>query len=190
MNRKFTFRETLLLLLCAIVGLGIFYYETVYKNFQESLRRYSVDNIESEVMIYEAQYEKMKQMEAYVTEHRNDKRGEIALYNNLANEISELGSIFSDVNNLSISWSNPTLKDATVRRDASISFSTVGYDNAVSLLRRLNNSVYRILISDLSIGCEGNNVLSDNNTINVSVRVTFYERIDETTNLDGLTILD
>ena len=189
MNRKFTFRETLLLLLCAIVGLGIFYYEVVYKNFQESLRRYSVDNIESEVMIYEAQYEKMKQMESYVAEHRNDKRGEIALYNNLANEISELGSIFSDVSNLSISWSNPTLKDSTVRRNASITFSTEGYADAVNHLRRLNNSVYRILISDLSLSCTRSEILNDRNTVNVSVKVTFYERVDETTNLDGLTIL-
>ena len=189
MSHKFTLRESLLLLLCAIVGLGLFYYEIVYKGFERSLEQYNVENLESEVMIYQQQLAKKKQMETYLEEHKNDTYGEIALYNNLANEIAELGRILNGVDNLSISWADPTLTGTTVRRNANISFTTVGYSNVTTLLRRINSSTYRLLISDLSVSTNRDEVLSDNSEIKVNLKVTFFERIDETTNLDGLTIL-
>lgn len=189
LNHKFTLRESILLILCAIVGLGIFYYEVAYKGFQDSLNRYNVENLENDVMIYQAKLAKMKQMETYVEEHKNDYYGEIALYNNLANEISELGRIFAGVNDLSISWSDPTLTDVTVRRIANISFTTTGYETVRSLINSLNNSTYRCLISDLAINADTNEVLNAEGDIKVTIRVTFFETVDENTNLDGLTII-
>ena len=50
MSHKFTLRESLLLLLCAIVGLGIFYYEIIYKGIERTIQQYSVDELETEFM--------------------------------------------------------------------------------------------------------------------------------------------
>jgi hypothetical protein len=189
LNRRFTLRETILLVICAIVGLGIFYYEVVYKNIENSLQSYSVENLESEAMIYQAQLARKKSMEDYINSHRGENLGEIALYNNLANEISELGRILKDVDGLSISWGQPTLIDTTVRREANISFTTVGYSKIKSLIASLNRNAYRSLISDLSISADRKYLLNEDDEIKVNVRMTFFERVDETTNLEGLTII-
>ena len=189
MNHKFTLRESLLLLLCAIVGLGIFYYEVVYKNFESQLAQYSIEDVENEIMVYQAQVARKKQMENYIEEHKDDNFGEIALYNNLSREISELGNIFADVSNLAISWSDPTLTNTTVRRNASISFTVTGYDEVIALLDSLNNCKYRILITDVSLSTNRGEYLSDTSEIKASIRVTFYEYVDSSSNLEGLTIL-
>lgn len=189
LNRRFTLRESILLLLCAIIGLGIFYYEVVYKNIENSLQSYSVENLENEVMIYQAQLSKKKSMEDYINSHRGETLGEIALYNNLAREISEVGRILEGVNDLSISWGQPTLIDTTVRREANISFTTYGYSKVKSLISSLNRNSYRSLISDLSLSTDRDSTLDENSEIKVNVRMTFYERVDETSNLEGLTII-
>ncbi len=189
LNRRFTLRESILLVICAIIGLGIFYYEVVYKNINNSLQSYSVENLENEVMIYQAQIAKKKSMEDYINSHRGETLGEIALYNNLANEISEVGRILNDVSDLSIAWGQPTLIDTTVRREANISFTTAGYSKAKSLIAALNRNAYRSLISDMSMSTDRDYNLTENSVIKVNVRMTFFERVDETTNLEGLTII-
>ena len=189
LNRRFSLRESILLLICAIIGLGIFYYEVVYKNIENSLQSYSVENLENEVMIYQAQLSKKKSMEDYINSHRGENLGEIALYNNLAREISEVGRILDGVDGLSISWGQPTLIDTTVRRDANISFTTVGYSKVKSLISSLNRNAYRSLISDLSLSTDRDATLNEDSEIKVNVRMTFFERVDETTNLEGLTII-
>lgn len=190
LNRRFTLRESILLLLCAIIGLGIFYYEVVYKSINNSIQSYRVEDLENEVAIYQAKLTKKKQMEDYIRQHKGENLGEIALYNNLANEIAEVGRILNNVDDLSISWGEPTLIDTTVRRNASISFTTVGYGKVKNLISSLNRNAYRSLISDLSITTGRDEVLNESSEIKVNVRMTFFERIDETTNLDGLVIID
>ena len=190
MNHKFTLRESLLLLLCVFVGLGILYYQVVYKGFERAIAQYDVAELETEVVVYQNQLARKKQMESYLNEHRGETLGEIAMYNNLANEISEVGRIFAGVDDLSISWGDPTLTDVTVRRNASISFSTTGYDKVTDLIRRLNRSAYRVLITDVSISAGKDEVLNNNGEIKTTIRVTFFEKVDNTTNLDGLVILN
>ncbi|MBR0417544.1 MAG: hypothetical protein IJI66_00060 [Erysipelotrichaceae bacterium] len=190
MGHRFTFRESFLLVICALIGLGIFYYQFAYKHFQSEMASYDVSNIESEVMVYQARLTKKKSMQEYIDANKGRKLGEIVLYNNLANEISEIGRIFDGVDDLSVSWSDPTLLDTIVRRNANISFSTTGYTNVVDLIEKLNNSTYRCLISDVSVTADKNEILNENAYIKANIRITFFERVDETTNLDGLTILN
>lgn len=190
MGRRFSFREQFLLVLCAVIGLGIFYYQFAYKHFEQSMATYDVSNIESEVMVYQAQLARQNSMQEYINANKGKKLGEIALYNNLANEISELGRIFEGVDDLSISWSDPTLLETIVRRNANITFKVRSYSSVRELIERLNNSTYRCLISDISVSADRDEILDENAYIKVNIKVTFYERVDETTNLDGLTILD
>ena len=190
LNRKFTLRETILLVLCAIIGLGIFYYEIAYKGFKNSIASYNTENLQNEIIAYEAKVAKKKSMEDYIRKHKGDTYGEVALYNNQANEIEALGQIFEGIENIVISWSDPTLTDTTVRRNASVSFSVDGYNNVTSLINAINKCKYRCLISDLSISASGNSVLDEKNRINVRMNVTFFERVDSTTNLEGLTVIN
>ena len=190
LNREFTLRETLLIIICAFIGIGIFYYYVVYKNIKESLNDYNTENVQAEIQLAEAKVAKKKQMESYIANHKNDVKGEMVEYNNLAAEISELGRIFKGVDEITISWSDPTLTDSTVRRRAAISFSVVGYPTVVDLIGDLANNKYRSLITDISITTVRDAVLADSTRVRVTLNMTFYERVYEDTNLQGLTIVN
>ena len=190
LNRGFTLREKILLLVCVVVGLGIFYYQIIYKSFQNSMEAYDLSNIQNEMVILQAKVTNKKMMEQYLADHKDDTYGELATYNNLSREISELASIFYGIDDLSISWSDPTLLNKTVRRNATVSFKTSGYENVVDLVKAINTCKYRCLISDLSISTNRDRVLDDSSEVTVRIVITFFETIGDNTNLEGLTILN
>lgn len=189
-SRKFTVRELLLIIIAAVIGLGIFYYEVVYKGFQNSIEKYATEDLESQAIVLQAQVIKKKQMEEYIEENEGKELGEVAIYNNLSNEIKELDRIFSSVDELAVTWSTPTLTETTVRRNANIAFEVVGYDNVVDLIIELTNCKYRCLLRDVSVAAEKDDLLNNIGNIKVSIDVTFFEKVDENSNLQGLTIVD
>ncbi len=190
LKRGLTLREKILLLVCILIGLGIFYYQVIYKSFQNSMEAYDISNIQNQTMILQAQVARKKTMQQYLIDHKDDTYGELAMYNNLSKEISELARIFEGIDNLSISWSDPTLLNKTVRRNANVSFSAVGYQKVVDLVKAIKNCKYRCLISDLSISTNRDRVLDDDSTVSVRIVITFFEMVDDNTNLEGLTILN
>jgi len=190
LKRGLTLREKILLLVCILIGLGIFYYQVIYKSFQNSMEAYDISNIQNQTVILQAQVARKKTMQQYLIDHKDDTYGELAMYNNLSKEIGELARIFEGIDNLSISWSDPTLLNKTVRRNANVSFSVVGYQRVVDLVKAIKNCKYRCLISDLSISTNRDRVLDDNSTVSVRIVITFFEMVDDSTNLEGLIILN
>lgn len=190
LKRGLTLREKILLLVCILIGLGIFYYQVIYKSFQNSMEAYDISNIQNQTVILQAQVARKKTMQQYLIDHKDDTYGELAMYNNLSKEIGELARIFEGIDNLSISWSDPTLLNKTVRRNANVSFSVVGYQRVVDLVKAIKNCKYRCLISDLSISTNRDRVLDDNSTVSVRIVITFFEMVDDNTNLEGLIILN
>lgn len=190
LKRGLTLREKILLLVCILIGLGIFYYQVIYKSFQNSMEAYDISNIQNQTVILQAQVARKKTMQQYLVDHKDDTYGELAMYNNLSKEIGELARIFEGIDNLSISWSDPTLLNKTVRRNANVSFSVVGYQKVVDLVKAIKNCKYRCLISDLSISTNRDRVLDDDSTVSVRIVITFFEMVDDNTNLEGLTILN
>ncbi len=189
LNHEFTLREKLLLLLCAVIGLGIFYYEIAYKDFRNSLNMYNMENLQNEIIISQAQLARKQTMERYLQEHKDDVRGELAEYNNQAAEINELGWILFPAEDISISWSDPTLTDKTVRRNANVSFAvSSGYDSVINIIEGIDNCRYRCIISNIGITSEHNTVLEDSSRIRVNLTVTFFETVNENTSLQGLTV--
>ena len=190
LKRGLTLREKILLLVCILIGLGIFYYQVIYKSFQNSMEAYDISNIQNQTVILQAQVARKKTMQQYLVDHKDDTYGELAMYNNLSKEIGELARIFEGIDNLSISWSDPTLLNKTVRRNANVSFSVVGYQRVVDLVKAIKNCKYLCLISDLSISTNRDRVLDDDSTVSVRIVITFFEMVDDNTNLEGLTILN
>ena len=188
LNHKFTFRETILLLICAVVAIGIFYYEFAYKTFKNSESSYDTAQLETDLLIAQTQESTMKKMQEYIDEHQNDQVGEIAIYNNLSQEVSALGNVLQNTaENISISWNEPTLTDTIVRRSASISFKATSYDTVKSIIQSISNLQYRCTIQDLSIDA-GSDSVSTSDDIAVSLTVTFYETTEGATNTNGLTV--
>lgn len=189
LNHKFSVRETILLLVCAVVALGIFYYEFAFKTFQMTEKQYDTSELETQLTLVQAQAANQKNMEAYIEEHKNDYVGEIAVYNNLSQEVSEIGNVLEGkADNISITWNEPTLTDTTVRRTANISFKADNYDTVKGLIYSIHSLKYRCTIQDVSIDAGSDSTLSSSDSINVSLSVTFYETTEGATSTSGLTV--
>ena len=187
LKHKFTLRESILLLVATILALGIFYYEVIYKNYQDALSKYDVTNIQQESEILTAKAVKKKTMETYIEEHKSTSFGEVATYNNITNEIEALAEIFED-KNISISWQEPYLIDSIVRRNVEISTKVGSYKEAEEIVNEIANLKYRCIISSLSINTRNNKSVEEENEITLSMSVTFYETVEGATDLSGLDV--
>ncbi len=187
MNRKFTTRELILMLIAAFLGLSIFYYEVVYKGVQETILSHDPETLQDQLTVYQAQAVKMKQMESEIASVEDTPHGEIAVYNNQANEILAMDSILNGVSGISITWASPVLTDTTVRRQAAISFTADSYDQAKTLVNRIHNMQYRNVISNLNISGKGDS-LQASSLVNVSMTVTFFETTNGAASQEGLVI--
>jgi len=190
MKHKFTSRELLLIIIAAFLALGIFYYELVYKSVVNSVNTYDVTSLQDQLIIEQAKASSEKQMkDAIEAEKANPSTGEVEVYNNLANEVNELGRILNgSAEEVSISWASPTLTDTTVRRIATISFKAESYDTARSLIKSINDMKYKNSISKISLAHSTSS--TDTSTVTVSMTLTFFETTTGATSLEGLITTD
>ncbi|NCB32317.1 MAG: hypothetical protein EOM64_00300 [Erysipelotrichia bacterium] len=191
-KHEFSTREKALLLICAALALGIFYYLFAYQNFQEMERRYDTVDLEEQIMIEEAKLSSLKSMQEEIDAAAGQNSGEIAVYNNQSNEIQALNDILQDrASDVSISWTQPTLTGSIVRRNAAISLKTGSYTTGRAILNDLSACKYRLIINDIQMDSGGGDaVLSTSTSVSVSVSVTFFETIEGASAVTGLTVLE
>lgn len=191
LNRKFTLRETILILIAAILALGIFYYQVIVKDYNEAKVIYNVSSLEDELTVLSAKASRKKTMEDYIEKHNDEVVGEVAVYNNLANEIDALASVLNEnVENVSINWNEPTLSNKTVRRNANITFNASSYSIAKQIVKDIANLQYRCIVTQLSMSTDSDTSLNRTDKVSVSMTVTFYETTDGSTNTSGLVESD
>ncbi len=191
LKHKFSLREIILILIATVLALGILYYQVIVKNYNEAKSLYNSSGIADELNVLTLKAAKKKNMEDYISKHSNDTYGEIATYNNLANEINALANVFNGkVDNVSISWSEPTLDGTIVRRNASVSFKTNSYELAKTLVSNISGLRYRCIITSLSMSGSDNNNLSTTSEITVNLQVTFYETTTGASDTSGLTVVE
>ena len=189
LNHKFSLRESLLVIVAAIVGLGIFYYQFVYKEYLNALKQYDNTIAEEQTTILLAKANKMQAMQNYIEQHADESTGEVASYNNLANEIDALATIINDKSsNVSINWSEPYLTDTIVRRNADITLHVSSYNEAENIIQDIANLQYKCVISSLSISGTNTTNIDETNDVTVSMEVTFFETIEGAENTNGLII--
>ena len=188
LKHKFSLRETILLCIAAVLALGIFYYEAIEKNYQKALHQYDTTNLQSEMDLLDVKEAKMRSMESYIEEHSDANQGEVAVYNNLANEIDALANILQPTaSNVSIQWAEPYLTDTIVRRNADITCTVPSYVIAESVIDQIVNLQYKCIISSLSISSSDTMSVDTSTGVSVSMTVTFFETIDGAGNTNGLT---
>lgn len=188
LKHKFSLRETILVCIAAILALGIFYYEAIEKNYQKALHQYDTTNMQSEMDLLDVKEAKMRSMESYIEEHSDANQGEVAIYNNLANEIDALANILQPTaSNVSIQWAEPYLTDTIVRRNADITCTVPSYVIAESVIDQIVNLQYKCIISSLSISSSDTMSVDTSTGVSVGMTVTFFETIDGAGNTNGLT---
>lgn len=191
LKHKFSFRETVLVLIAAVLALSIFYYQVIYKNYQDALKQYDSSNVTEQLTVLTAKAARMKSMETYVQEHEGKAIGEVAVYNNLSNEIDALANVVNNrAKSVSISWSETTLTDNIVRRNADITVVTDSYAEAESLINDIANLKYRCVISSLSVTGANATSVDVADSVTTVMSVTFFETTDGASSTSGLTVAE
>lgn len=190
LKHKFTLRETILVLVAAVLAVGIFYYQFIFKNYENAVKMYDTTNMEEQVTVLTAKAAKMKHMQDYIDSHEGQSSGEVAVYNNLANEIDALAGVFASASNVSISWAEPYLTDNIVRRNADITVQTANYQQAEEIVNGIANLKYRCIISSMSITGGNQESVDTSSNVTVSLSVTFFETTDGATDTNGLIVED
>lgn len=185
MKHSFTARELILICIAAVMALGIFYYEAVYKVFTQSAAKYDTAQLEDELTLAQMQAAQEAQMKQAIADASVSKAtAEVAVYNNLANEVNALGTILNgNAENVAINWSAPTLTDTTVRRQASISFKTGSYEAARALIQSISDMKYRNIISSVTVT---NATSTSDPSTTVSLTLTFFETSNGASSTEGL----
>lgn len=188
MNHKFTAREILLILVCAALALGIFYYEFAYKSLKKEIASYNTDELTDELTVTQARAKKYKDMKETIASGEGKSQGTIAVYDNLVSEVAELGDILNgNAQNIKITWEDPTVSGTTVRRQAEIAFDTTNYTRARQLVNEIINCRYRNVATDIEIKSNTDLPLSNSDDITSTMTVTFFETTTGAASTKGLT---
>ena len=183
MKHTFTRREKFLMFICAVLALGIFYYEAVYKSVTDGIKSYDTAELQDELTIAQTKAAQEATMKKAISDSSStSQKGTISVYNNLANEVNALGSILNgQAENVSITWSSPTVTDTTVRRQAAISFKTSDYASARALIQAINDNPYRNIISNVTVSND-----TKGSSTTATLTVTFFETTKGAASTEGL----
>lgn len=211
LSREFTRKEKILLVACLVLALGIIYYQLVYKGVRTQISQYSTADLEAEIETEQARATQIANMLATIEQNKDKEKGELMVYNNLANEINLVGEVMQGKGEqVTLNWSTPVLNGTTVRRDVSVSFTTRRYSYLKDILHSFNNCVYRCVIRDLSVTDNSSATrtvtarvggkmttmtmvqtrrgIKDSTRMSVSFNMTFFETIEGATTTEGLII--
>lgn len=178
---KFSFREVILLLIAAVLGLCIFYYSVIYKSYTQAISKYDTSSLESDLLILSAKVTKFEEMEEYIDNHSDDYVGSVVSYDNIVNLFSDFSDdLDGNVENISISLDDPVNSDGIVRRNASVSFSASNNSIVNTIITSITKSKYRVVINDVSVSTNKNSTsLADSDEVNASLSLTFFETTSE-----------
>lgn len=194
MKRKFTARESALLLILVVMLLGLFYYLALYRPVNQEVERCSAEQVvaDEELDWQISKASRKKRMAEELDNAPQKVQGEILPYNNIKNEMTDLYDALQPAAAYSLSFSEAVAAGSMVRRDISISFQADTYQKVRAILKRMHDSPYRCLLKDLAVsvnkGREETNSISNAELINVNVTVTFYETLAGADNTNGLVI--
>ena len=213
LSREFTLRERLMLLACVVLAVGVFYYQFVHKGIKEQIRDASTENMEMEIQTEQALAANIASMQQTIDSSGNRIAGDVAVYNNLAAEISYVGFIMNGkAENVSLAWGNPVLRGTTVRREVRVSFTTDSYMHMKEILNGFYECPFRCIVHDVSLSdntpatvtvtttnADGTTTtatmpqktgIMDSKQMNVAFSATFFETIEGATTTEGLVIDD
>ena len=186
LNHEFSLREKILIIVVSLLAIGIFYYEFGMNYYKKQMALYDTTALEEQMAAETVKAQKLAGMKNELAEVSDKYTGVIAVYNNLAAEISDVGNITENkADNITVSWDTPILSGKTVRRTAAISFETPDYATAKAIIQDFASSEYRTMVSDLVISA-GRYTMDTTDTVSVSLKLTYYETIDGATSTTGL----
>lgn len=188
LNRSFSTRETVLILVLAVLLVAASYYFLVVKNVADTMasNKQELASIETNIGVQEAVAVARARMEDELAQlGDNENLPEVATYDNIRNELNELNAMLGGTATYNLAFGQPTLDNQLVRRPVTVSFTVPDYTAALNMVRQLENGTYRCEISDFSMTGE---VMADGSvsSVNATLSVTYLETTNGATNTSGL----
>lgn len=177
LNRKFSLKEKILLLILSLLLLGLAYYAFVDMPIRDSLARAQSDAVTmaSELEIMNAKLALMRRMRSEVEDiTAGGTASQMGSYNSSKEEIALLNDILKDATEYSVNFSRLTRSGDQIRRGFTLEFTTEGYDAMTSILSRLAESRYRCLLDDVRCSARRDASMRAGE-ITVTVSAAFYE---------------
>ncbi|MDO4989421.1 MAG: type II secretion system protein GspM [Eubacteriales bacterium] len=177
LNREFTTREKLLILLLCLILVGLAYYQFVDQPVRTALTNAHAerDSLNTELVAVQAKLKDMRRMR----DEMEDVTGggtvsEMKSYNNSKPEIALLNDILRDTPEYSITFANVTRDGDQIRRNFSLRFTADSYKTVQRVIKQLTNSPYRCLVGDLKISVARDGTMEEG-PISVNGTATFFE---------------
>jgi len=154
---KMTRKDTILVVILALLVIGVVYYLAYYKPLVEDLE--SVDlkasQLDEEMAAGASKIGTMNTMQAELDEifkRPEDEITEIAPYDNAKTVMNFLNGVLSQSTEYKLSFADPQIEESgTVRRNVTLSFSCVDYEAAKAILKNLASWNYRCLLGSVTI---------------------------------------
>ncbi len=193
MNRAFTKREKVMLVILAVLIIGIGYFKFLLEPVNAGIENYrQMEAMEQDQILQNATLVQQKrQMEQELEAlFESGDPSPIPNYDNSANLLVELHKILegSAEYTLNFTGTNPMDVQYLIGRPVSLTFRTASYSAARRIIDKLHNSSNINSISDLSIqfNSDHNQIIywnestedSDKYPIVVSLTITYYERTE------------
>lgn len=181
MNRTFTTREKILLIVLAVLLIGCFYYLVV---LQPSLATLSSSEsqlgaIQDEMIIQQAVSAQKAQLVEQIREAEASgvDQKTLPVYDNTKNELAELDAILAGASSYNIDFSEAEIAGTLVRRNVSIAFTADSYAAAQAVLEKLINCKYSCLVTDITVSGNGLGSANSDGKVTASAKVTFFEAL-------------
>ena len=178
MKRQFSRRETVLLVIFAIMLLGCLYYVLVDQPVREDMadaaeRRTAA---ESDLVIEAARLMQMRQMQAALEKLDLDSSAVVPDYDNVRSVVALFDKALLATMSYDMTFSPIQLNGQIVSRPVTVNFVCGGYDTAIRILRVLYDGPYRCEISSVKFTGGSGAALTDG-AVSVAMEITFYEYI-------------
>lgn len=181
MNRAFTNREKVLMVILAVILLGCVYYLGVYSPATQAKEAADaqVSQLESDIAIQQAMVSQKSSMEAELKELKAQgmKKKTTLEYDSSSKIMSALNAILSSTKTYQLSFDKPTQSEdeTAMRHTASVSFTVGSYSDARAIIKRLSDFSYSSLVTDFSIVEPSRD--SSSKEVSGSATIVFYESL-------------
>lgn len=190
LNRSFSTREKVLIMVLVLIALVAFYYFAVVQNVADTKAANAEleAKLEQDITIANAQAQQFTTMQKELDAMRahGGTLPVVAAYDNVGNELDELNTVLASTSAYNVSFSPPTVSGETVRRPVTLTYTAANYDEAINIVSRLLNGTYRCEVTDFSLTAK----LQSSGTpesVNATLNLTFYETTKNATTKNGLT---
>ena len=182
---KISKKEIGTLVLLAFLVTGVIYYLAFYKPMQADLRSLAAQSAELDNQITEATVKAstMKNMQQEIDEILSQPKTEIteiAPYDNKEVVFNMLNGILMRTVDYSLNFADPQIEsDGFVRRNVSMSFNCVSYEEAKAVIQDLTKSNWRCLVSNCNIVAKESIEIVDENGEKVTITAGSDEEDEE-----------